>query len=48
MKSLRLPTWLAGVVDRYHSGGSHLFLLHGNVRDLQPFGEDYVPLAEGL
>ena len=49
MKGLRVPAWLtAGVLDRYHSGASHLFLLHGNVRDVQPFGGDYVPLAEGL
>ncbi len=49
MKSLYLPSWLArGVVERYHSGGSHLFLLHGNIRDLQPFGEEYLPLADGL
>ena len=49
MKSLRIPSWLAaGMLDRYHAGASHLFLLHGNVRDVQPFGRDYVPLAEGL
>lgn len=49
MKALRIPAWLAdGVLERYHSGASHLFLLHGNVRDLHPFGNDYVPLAEGL
>lgn len=49
MKSLQLPAWLArGVLERYHSGGSHLFLLHGNVRDLQPFGEEFLPLADGL
>ncbi len=49
MRSVRIPDWLAtGVVDRYHSGASHLFLLHGNVRDLQPIGADYVPLADGL
>src|SRR5688572_5859249 len=49
MKGLRVPSWLmAGVLDRYHAGASHLFLLHGNVRDVQPFGRDYVPLAEGL
>ena len=43
MKSLRVPAWLAsGVLERYHAGASHLFLLHGNVRDVHPFGEDYV------
>jgi len=49
MKELRLPAWLrAGVLQRYHSGASHLFLLHGNVRDVHPFGASYVPLADGL
>jgi len=49
MKSLRLPRWLeTGLLARYQAGASHLFLLHGNVRDLQPFGADYVPLVEGL
>ena len=49
MNGLRIPSWLqAGVLDRYHAGASHLFLLHGNIRDVQPFGADYVPLAEGL
>ncbi len=49
MKALRVPGWLeTSVLARYQAGASHLFLLHGNVRDLQPFGPDYVPLAEGL
>jgi len=49
MRGLRIPGWLAaGVLDRYHAGASHLFLLHGNVRDVHPFGDGYVPLAEGL
>ncbi len=49
MKDLRVPSWLsAGVLERYHAGASHLFLLHGNVRDVHPFGRAFVPLAEGL
>jgi ATP-dependent 26S proteasome regulatory subunit len=48
VKGLRTPPWLGPVLERYQAGASHVFLLHGNVRDLQPFGEDYVPLAEGL
>jgi AAA+ superfamily predicted ATPase len=49
MRALQIPSWLsAGVLERYHAGASHLFLLHGNVRDLQSFGEGWVPLAEGL
>jgi SpoVK/Ycf46/Vps4 family AAA+-type ATPase len=49
MKTLRLPRWLrAGVLERYHSGTSQLFLLHGNVRDLQSVGREYLPLSDGL
>ena len=47
--ALLAPAWLrTGVLSRYHSGASHLFLLHGNVRDVQPIGPDYLPLADGL
>jgi len=48
MKAIRIPRWLEGLLERYHAGASHLFLLHGNVRDLQPFGDQYVPLGDGL
>ncbi len=49
MRSVRLPSWFAGsVLERYHAGASHLFLLHGNVRDVHPFGADDASLAEGL
>jgi hypothetical protein len=49
MKATRVPPWLLdGLVDRYQAGSSHLFLLHGNVRDLHPFGGEYVPLPDGL
>jgi SpoVK/Ycf46/Vps4 family AAA+-type ATPase len=49
VKTLRLPPWLkTGLLDRYLSGASHFFVLHGNVRDLHPFGSEYLPLAEGL
>ena len=35
MRALRLPAWLeSSVLARYQAGASHLFLLHGNVRDL--------------
>jgi AAA+ superfamily predicted ATPase len=47
--ALRVPAWLrAGVLDRYHSGASHLFVLEGNVRDVHPFGAGYVGLADGV
>jgi len=49
VKAVRIPGWLgAAVLDRYHSGASHLFLLHGNVRDVHAFGAGYGPLADGL
>jgi SpoVK/Ycf46/Vps4 family AAA+-type ATPase len=49
VKALRLPAWLeSSVLARYQAGASHLFLLHGNVRDLQPIGPDYLPLPDGL
>jgi transitional endoplasmic reticulum ATPase len=49
VKALELPAWLTTqVLDRYHSGSSHVFLLHGNVRDLQPTGETFLPLAASL
>jgi AAA+ superfamily predicted ATPase len=49
MNALSIPKWLqTGVVDRYLSGASHMFLLHGNVRDVHRFGADYLPLADGL
>jgi AAA+ superfamily predicted ATPase len=49
VNELRVPAWLrAGVLQRYQGGASHLFLLHGNVRDVHAFGTSYVPLADGL
>jgi len=49
VKDVRLPSWMAaGVLERYEAGASHLFLLHGNVRDVHPFGPAFVPLVDGL
>ncbi len=49
MRSVRLPGWFAGtVLERYHAGASHLFLFHGNVRDLHPFGAEELPLGRAL
>jgi AAA+ superfamily predicted ATPase len=49
VNDVRVPAWLtAGILDRYHAGASHLFLVHGNVRDVHPFGPTFVPIAEGL
>jgi ATP-dependent 26S proteasome regulatory subunit len=48
VNSVRIPAWLDQVLERYHSAASHLFLLHGNVRDVYPFGPEHVTLAAGL
>jgi AAA+ superfamily predicted ATPase len=49
VKDVRVPEWLrAAVLERYHSGASHMFLLHGNIKDVHPFGAGYAPLAAGL
>ena len=32
-----LPAWATALRDRYLSGESSVFLLHGNVRDVQPW-----------
>ena len=37
MSSPILPAWANALRDRYLAGESSLFLLHGNVRDLQPW-----------
>ncbi len=34
-----LPSWATSLRDRYLSGESSVFLLHGNVRDIQPWTE---------
>lgn len=49
MIAVRVPPWLGpSVLERYHSGASHMFLLHGNVKDVQPFGAEHLGLADGL
>ena len=48
MSAVRIPAWLDMLLERYHSEASHLFLLHGNVRDVHPFGPEHVPLVDGL
>ncbi len=48
-----LPAWATALRDRYLSGESSVFLLHGNVRDVQPWPDAdgsirYVSLREFL
>lgn len=49
----QLPAWASSLRDRYLSGESSVFLLHGNVRDIQPWTDAdgatrYVSLREFL
>ena len=43
-----LPSWAAALRQRYVSGASSLFVLHGNIHDLVPWGGGYVPLRQFL
>ena len=48
-----LPSWADELKFRYVSGEASMFLLHGNVRDVQPWTDDegrtrYVPVREFL
>ena len=40
MSAPNLPTWAQELRNRYLAGEASLFLLHGNVRDLQPWREE--------
>ncbi len=40
MSKSELPAWAEQLRNRYLAGEASLFLLHGNVRDLQPWTED--------
>ncbi len=42
------PRWVQQVRQRYESGVASVFCLHGNVRDLHPFGGQYLPLPQFL
>jgi len=43
-----LPGWANTLRERYVSGASALFVLHGNVHDLVPWGDGYLPLSDFL
>ncbi|MEE2828720.1 MAG: ATP-binding protein [Myxococcota bacterium] len=43
-----LPLWAASLKQRYVSGASSLFVLHGNIHDLVPWMGGYVPLQQFL
>lgn len=44
----QLPPWAETLKQRYVSGASSLFVLHGNVHDLVPLGGRYLPLRDFL
>jgi SpoVK/Ycf46/Vps4 family AAA+-type ATPase len=41
-----LPQWAQQVRHRYEGGVASVFCLHSNIRDLQPFGNQYLPLPQ--
>ncbi len=43
-----LPHWAQQVRSRYEGGVASVFCLHGNIRDLQPFGQKFLPLPQFL
>ncbi|MFA0752537.1 MAG: hypothetical protein IMHGJWDQ_000291 [Candidatus Fervidibacter sp.] len=48
MVSDALPRWAQQVRQRYEGGVASVFCLHGNIRDLHPFGGQYLPLPQFL
>ncbi len=44
--ALNLPKWAQQVRHRYEGGVASVFCLHGNIRDLQPFGNRYLALPQ--
>ncbi|MCO4769537.1 MAG: ATP-binding protein [Deltaproteobacteria bacterium] len=47
-ESPELPEWANRLRDRFVSGASALFVLHGNVHDLVRWKDDYLPLSDFL
>lgn len=47
-QSLSLPAWADRLRRRYLAGVASQFLVHSNVFDLQPLGEQFVPLRDFL
>jgi AAA+ superfamily predicted ATPase len=43
-----LPPWANELSEKYYSGVTSMFVLHGNVRDLAPRGNEFVPLSQFL
>jgi len=43
-----LPPWANELSEKYYSGVTSMFVLHGNVRDLAPRANEFVPLGQFL
>ena len=43
-----LPAWASELSEKYYSGVTSMFVLHGNVRDLAARGTEFVPLQQFL
>jgi len=43
-----LPAWANELSEKYYSGVTSMFVLHGNVRDLAPHNGEFVPLSQFL
>src|ERR1017187_3892898 len=43
-----LPAWANELSEKYYSGVTSMFVLHGNVRDLAPHANEFVPLSQFL
>jgi AAA+ superfamily predicted ATPase len=43
-----LPPWASELSEKYYSGVTSMFVLHGNVRDLAARNGDFVPLSQFL
>ena len=43
-----LPPWANELSEKYYSGVTSMFVLHGNVRDLAPRNGEFVPLSQFL
>src|ERR1017187_2502400 len=43
-----LPAWANELSEKYYSGVTSMFVLHGNDRDLAPHANEFVPLSQFL
>lgn len=48
MPTNNMPAWASDLSEKYYSGVTSMFVLHGNVRDLAPRTTEFVPLSQFL